>query len=249
MVKALLCLIALSGVEANLWDKLKAVGDKTKHKAEKAGNGVVPVFWGKLSDTAKENIEKYSDVVPSTDLLENSKITVSSCGGEDHAMQVRDVHFDTKALELHVKGNLGREVAGGKVTMDLKLGKASAKMTKTDIMKRRIAWIASGKHYDEEALCNHFNRYETACPVKNGERELRFGFKRLPQALSAGGYEMIVKAVDENGGPVLCVAASIDVPFGPQGELFRRLQEVVSSGNALKLGLFSLALLVTSAAW
>lgn len=251
MAKVLLCLIALSGVEANLWDKLKAVGEKTKQKAEEAGQSVVPVFWGKLADTAKENFEKYSDVVKTSELLEHSEVKISLCGNENHAMQVRDAHLDATSLELHVKGVLGREVSGGKVMMDLKLGKPSAKMTKADIMKRKIAWVASGKHYDEEALCKHFNRYATACPVTNGEHELRFGFKRLPQAITAGRYEMTVKAIDENARPVVCVAASIDVPFGPKGELFRRLQEtaVTSSGISLKLGLLSLVMLMTSAAW
>jgi hypothetical protein len=247
MTKALLCLFTIGVANADWWGNLKkAIGGETKDKAEDTRTKMVPAFWGDLSHKAQENYEKYSDRASAKEVLKSSVLKISSCSGADHSMQVRDAHFDVNSLELHVKGHLSREVAGGKVVMKLDLGNSSKKMSGADRIKRKIAWVASGKHYDEEPLCKHFGRYEHSCPLKSGDHELRFGFKRLPSAISAGGYDMTVKAVDEVGAPILCVNGLIEVPYGPNGELFRRLAEMASGTptNILGLGVFFAAIMV-----
>lgn len=270
MAKMLLYFIALGMVEASWWDKVKdSILHKNKTeevvKEKKKEKDLVPAFWGKLAAKAQENFMQYSDVATPQDVLGSSKIVIGACGDEKHAMEVRDAHFDTELLEVHVGGYLKREISGGKVTMDLKLGKPLTTMTKADIMKRKIAWVASGKHYDEEALCKHFGRYGHSCPVEAGEHEMRFGFKRLPQAVIAGGYDMTVKAFDAEGAPVLCVKGSLEVSLGGKGEIFRRLAvdyatttcgpggcgAMVSSTtcNLINLGILSLAMLAAFAAW
>jgi hypothetical protein len=275
MAKVLLCFIALGMVEASLWDKVKdsILGKNKTEEVEQEKKEetlekkeLVPAFWGKIAEKAKENFIQYSDVAKPQDVLASSKIVIGACGDETHAMQVRDAHFDTELLEVHVGGHLKRDISGGKVTMDLKLGKPLATMTKADIMKRKIAWVASGKHYDEEPLCKHFDRYGQSCPVEAGEHEMRFGFNRLPAAVIAGGYDMTVKAFDAEGAPVLCVKGSLEVSLGGNGEIFRRLQMAsttngpgyVSGGvgmvsstssNLINLGILSLAMLAAFAAW
>merc|ERR1719471_2233625 len=62
------------------------------------------------------------------------------------------------------------------------------------------------------------------CPIKQGPQDLYFGFNRIPAVFNAGKYELEVRVADTLGRPVMCVKGTLEVPLGPQGQIFRRLQ-------------------------
>merc|ERR1719506_3199712 len=100
-------------------------------------------------------------------------------------------------MALKVKGDLKRDVLGGKVHMKLKLGKAPPGLTVAQKMKRHMAWTMGAKKRAVEDLCSHLSQHnqELVCPLKAGAQEMRFGLHRLPYALTAGKFHLEMKAV------------------------------------------------------
>jgi len=190
---------------------------------------VEPIWWANLRQSAREAIHRTSDSIKTRELLGQTSIASKSCGGKEHAMQVSEVQFDMAALKLKVRGEILREIAGGNVTMDLKLGEAPAGLGRLQQIKRQLAFAAAVRGQQQEPLCKHLKRVMDgsggACPLRPGDRELLFGFDRLPRAVTAGKYRLELRVTGPSGEPVLCAVGEADVPLGPQGQVFRRLQK------------------------
>ena len=155
----------------------------------------------------------------------------SSCGGAGDAFRVGEIHYEPVAHALILQGALSSEVSGGEVVAEVHLRKSSAGSGVRAVLKRQIAWLASGAHRSSRALCEHvtrtFNRsgISASCPFAPGPQEFRLAFEQLPKLVAAGEYGIEIRAADADGQPIFCVSGSVDVPRGPGGELFRRLEQ------------------------
>merc|ERR1719329_808913 len=139
----------------------------------------------------------------------------ASCSGPNDVFRVEEIHYEPVARALIVQGALSREVTGGEVMAQVRLRKSSA---------------ASGAHRTSRPLCDHvsraFNRSGIAasCPFSPGPQEFRLAFEQLPKLVAAGEYGIEIRAADDDHQPIFCVSGSINIPRGPGGELFRRLE-------------------------
>jgi len=183
----------------------------------------------KAFSSAKEAILADSDLIQSHALLKESKFSAKSCTATGHAMEVSETVFDIETQKLKVKGDLKRDVLGGQVSMKLKMGKAPLGLSPAQKFKRHLAWSVGAKKFASEDLCSHMGRQKFSfkpCPLKKGMKEMLFGLHKLPYTLAAGKYHLEVNAVDQAGEHIVCVQGELDVPRGPNGEVFRRLEEV-----------------------
>lgn len=192
----------------------------------------------KLKDNLRDMAKVESDVLR----VEEVDVKFESCGASKDAMEVKAVHYDPMRSLVTAEGSLSKAVTEGQVTAKLGLAKDSH-MGRFDRVKTRMALMVSGSRHREE-LCKHISRgkarYEMnideapqsldegvpshACPLSPGDNMLHFTVKHLPKTVMAGHYEMNVTAVDESGGPLLCLRGKIVVPQGPGGEVLRRLE-------------------------
>lgn len=154
----------------------------------------------------------------------------STCSGPDDALRVEEIHYDPVARALIVQGVLSKKVSGGEVVARVHLRRSSAGSGVGSVLKRQIAWLASGAHRSSRPLCDHvartFNRsnISASCPFQPGPQEFRLAFEQLPKLVAAGEYGIEIRAADDESQPIFCVSGSIDIPRGPGGELFRRLE-------------------------
>jgi hypothetical protein len=179
-------------------------------------------------DDMKKDLDEEAEIVHVGEVLELSPFSGESCSEADHAMTVHEIALDKQSFRVKVKGHLHRKVANGTVTMRLDLGKAPADLKAGERFKRKMAWVLSGKHKDEENICTHFARtmwgYQQAtCPFEEGPQEFHFGFNRLPSTVLTGKYHMEIR-VEDDAGPVLCVKGELEVPQGRRNQIFRKLQ-------------------------
>jgi len=187
----------------------------------------------KAFSNAKSMVIGDADLIKTKQLMKDAKFELKSCGTTGHAMDVSETAFDIETMALKVKGDLKRDVLGGKVHMKLKLGKAPPGLSTSQKFKRHVAWSMGAKKRATEDLCSHLDRqmHQRTCPLKAGAQEMLFGLHRLPYAISAGKFHLELNAVDDAGEHVACIKGELDVPRGPNGEVFRRLEEAVASSS------------------
>lgn len=197
-------------------------------------------WFQQLREKARTSVADSSDEVRVEELMRERPIVVESCGSSEHAMQVESVHFDSASLKVTARGTLTREIQGGNVLAAIQLGEAAPGTSIKDKFLRSAAFSVMGQHSASEPLCAHFARTkQMTCPIVRGTKELSFSFNKLPGVVSAGTYNLKLTAVDEMEKPVACLNGHFNVPLGPNGEKFRRLDGhamATSSGQGKVIG-------------
>lgn len=209
-------------------------------------------WFSGLRDKARSAVAASSDMVEVKQLFgPQSTIQVESCGTTEHAMHVESVHFDSETLRVTARGTLTREIQGGNVMAGIHLGAAPSEISLKEKFMRQMAFSVSGQHTASEPLCSHFARTsEMTCPLARGTKELSFSFNKLPSVVSAGVYHLKLDAVDEMEKPVACLHGQFNVPLGPNGERYRRLDahaQTVSGTTSQVIGFSFIVALLTLA--
>lgn len=195
-------------------------------------------FWENAKQQVRQAQQKVREVLVDDDsaafsphqLMTPDAFTLASCAGADDVLRIEEIHYEPVARALIVQGALSKEVAGGEVVAQVHLRKSSAGSGARSVLKRQIAWLASGSHRTSRPLCDHvtraFNRsgISASCPFSPGPQEFRLAFEQLPKLVAAGEYGIEIRAADDDDQPIFCVSGSINIPRGPGGELFRRLE-------------------------
>merc|ERR1712146_727702 len=75
-----------------------------------------------------------------------------------------------------------------------------------------------------------------ACPLSPGEEMLHFSLSTFPKQVTAGAYDGEIKAVEENGAPLVCLLGKVIIPEASDGSIVRYLQEATMVSGAEKTG-------------
>eukprot|EP00746_Dinoflagellata_sp_MGD_P154176 gnl/MRDRNA2_/MRDRNA2_84676_c0_seq3.p1 gnl/MRDRNA2_/MRDRNA2_84676_c0~~gnl/MRDRNA2_/MRDRNA2_84676_c0_seq3.p1 ORF type:complete len:227 (+),score=58.41 gnl/MRDRNA2_/MRDRNA2_84676_c0_seq3:95-775(+) len=206
-----------------------------------------------MKEKMLNSLLKDADVAKVADLTSNGEaVSLESCEGDADAMKIKSAKFDSEKFTVTVTGNLERQLLGGNVSARIMLGNALADATWKERASRFFGFHMQRNKYNEP-LCQHLERglrrhNETgvACPIEAGaDKTLHFSLRHLPEAVAAGEYKLLVKAVDEVGS-VACVQGRIVVQRGAKGQFFRRVQEAeASSAHGLFAGLLPLLFMVS----